>query len=186
MRHLLAMVTVGLAGPALAGPAVTVTLPTAAATRAQDFRLPTVIAPANHRFRLDDPQSMLATGFGNTMVNLFPFAGGSFHFGAGPRLFGRTGRPHLTTPEAQLLLPAFRVPGMRMSRRMTPALMFGFGKPVEEGLSFGIDAGFMKGKMTQGPDRIGRINHARIDGDLRRGRGPEMNQLLRMTALYRF
>lgn len=188
MRQVVGMAAVMMgmaAGPALASPAASVTLPTAAPNGAE-FRLPTVVAPADHRFRLDDPQSRLGTGFGNAVVNLFPFAGGSFHLGAGPRLFGRPGRPHLLTPESQLLLPGFRMPGMRQSRRLTPAFLVGFGKPVEQGLSLGIDAGFMKGKITQGPDRIGRLNRSRIDGALQRGRGPEMNELVRATALYRF
>lgn len=185
MRQVFAMATMLLATPALAAPPATVSLPPAA-PHTTEFRLPTVVAPANHQFRLDDPQSKLGTGFGNAMVNIFPFAGGSFHFGAGPRLFGRTGRAHLTTPASQLLLPGFRMPGMRSSRRMTPAMMVGFGKPLDDGLSFGIDAGFMKGRTVMGPDRVGRLNRSRIDGELRHGRGPEMNQLVRMTALYRF
>ena len=187
MRQVVAIGAIlGLAGPALAAPTSAVSLP-APPTRTTTYRLPTVVAPAKPTFRVDDPRSMLATGFGNALVDLFPVAGGKFHLGVGPRLFGRPGRPHLGTPESQLLLPAFRVPGMRASRRMTPAMMFGFGKPVDDGLSFGVDAGFMKGKITQGPDRVGRLNASRIDGELRRGRsGPAMNQLVRMTALYRF
>ena len=191
MRQAVAIVAIlASAASALASPPATVKLP-APTPRSATFRLPTVVAPANRTLHVDDPQSMLATGFGNALVNLFPFAGGKFHVGAGPRLFGRPGRPHLGTPEQQLLLPAFRVPGMRMGRRMTPAMMFGFGKPVDDGLSFGVDAGIMKGKMTQGPDRVGRLNRTRIDGELQRGGrggagGGRMNQLMRLTALYRF
>ena len=179
--------TMAAAGPALASPVMTVALPGAAPSAASAFRLPVVSVPADPTFRIDDPRSRLATGFGGALVNLFPIAGGSFHLAAGPRLFGRPGRPHLVTPASQLLLPAFRLPGLRPTRRMTPAMLVGFGRPVDAGLSFGVDAGVMKGKMVQGPDRIGRLNAARIDGELTRGRrGPAMNELVRMTALYRF
>ena len=153
-----------------------------------DFRLPTVVAPVDPTFKIDDPRSKLATGYGGSLVNLFPFAGGKFHFSAGPRLFGAAGRPGLVTPEALQYLPAYRVAGLRASRRMAPAMLIGFGKPLLQGLSLGVDAGVIDGKIVQGPDRLGRLNRSRIDAELAgNGHGaPTLNPLARMTALYRF
>ena len=175
-----------MAGPGLAATPATVQMSAAPAHAAAAFRLPTVIVPENPTFRVDDPRSMLRSGYGGAMVDLFPFEGGRFHFSAGPRLFGRGGRIHALTPENQLLLPAFR--GPRYTRRFSPALLVGYGRPVEAGLSLGVDVGMVMGRIAATPDRIGRLNRARADMAIERGGGRRGggNQIARVTALYRF
>ncbi len=187
MRHWAAALTVMIAGPALADPPALVRLPASAPRPASAFRLKPVSNDGNPFFHINDPRSPLRNGYGGSMVDLFPVAGGNFHFSAGPRLFGRAGRPYKIDPESQTLLPAFRASGPKMSRRLAPAMLIGYGRTVDRGLAFGIDAGFIKGKITAVPDRVGRLNRARVGAELSRGR-PEspMNQLVRLTALYRF
>ena len=190
MRRLVAIACgCAVAAPAFAGEPVAVSLPTEQTHRGSEFRLPTVIAPADPTFKLDDPQSKLATGYGGSLINLFPFAGGKFHFSAGPRLFGAPGRPGLLAPESLQYLPAFRGSGMRMSRRMAPAMMIGYGKPLLQGFSLGVDGGVIDGKIVQGPDRVGHFNRSRVDAQLAgggRGAPSAFNPLARLTALYRF
>ncbi len=182
-----ALGVVALGGTAWGAAPVNVQLPSAQPHGANEFRLKPIAAPPNPIFHVDDPRSKLATGFGGAMIDLFPIAGGKLHFSGGPRLFGRAGRPHLLDSEPLRYLPAFRMPGLRASRRMAPAMLVGYGRPVESGLSFGIDAGFVMGKITPMPDRIGRLNRARVATELDRGRpAMPMNQLMRVTALYRF
>ena len=184
MRHWVAALAVIATGSASAEPLVTVR---PVARPATDFRLHSLPDHSNPALRIDDPASKLRSGYGGSIVDLFPFAGGNFHFSAGPRLFGRAGRPRKIDPESLLLLPAFRASGPRMSRRLAPAMLVGYGRTVDRGLAFGIDAGLIKGKITAVPDRVGRLNRSRVSGDLARGRAePPMNQLIRMTALYRF
>ncbi len=178
---------VAMGGPALGAAPTSVQLSPAKPHPAAEFRLKPIAVPANPIFQVDDPRSMLATGYGGAMIDLFPIAGGKLHFSGGPRLFGRAGRPHLLDSEPLRYLPAFRMPGLRASRRMAPAMLVGYGRPVENGLSLGIDAGFVIGKITPMPDRIGRLNASRVAAELDRGQ-PAMpiNQLMRVTALYRF
>lgn len=173
------------AGPALAASPATVSL-RAPVRPSAAFRLPTVAVPEHPTLRVDDPRSMLRTGFGGGVVDLFPFEGGKFHLSAGPRLFGRAGRPRAVTPENLLLLPAFR--GPRYARRFSPALLVGYGRTVDRGLSFGVDAGMIVGRIAAAPDRMGRLNRSRADADLQRdGEGRVRdNEVVRATALYRF
>lgn len=189
MRHWLAALTVAAgaagAGPALADPPVTVRLPDAASPRAAVFRLRPLRAISNPMFRIDDPRSPLRSGFGGSMVDLFPFAGGNFHFSGGPRLFGRAGRRRSVEPENLLLLPSFRG-GPKLSRRLSPAMLVGYGRTVERGLTFGIDAGLVMGRVLQTPDRLGRLNRERADAESRGMRRGRDNEIARMTALYRF
>ena len=178
---------VAMGGSALAAAPTTVQLPAATPHAPAEFRLKAIVAPANPIFQIDDPRSKLATGYGGALIDLFPIAGGKLHFSAGPRLFGRAGRPHLLDSEPLRYLPAFRMPGLRASRRMAPAMLVGYGRPVESGLSLGVDAGVIIGKITPTPDRVGHLNASRVATDLDRGRPEQpMNGLMRVTALYRF
>ena len=174
------------AAPVLAAPPVTVRLPVAAPRAPAELRLFPLADQSNPALRIDDPRSPLRSGFGGAMVDLFPIAGGKFHLSGGPRLFGRAGRRLLVQPESLRLLPAFR--GLRSVRRFSPALLVGYGRTVERGLAFGIDAGLVMGRIVQTPDRLGRLNRARADAGLWRSgsRRERDNELVRMTALYRF
>ena len=189
MRRLVAIAWLcAVSSPAFAGEPAGVPLPLEQAPRHADFRLPTVIAPADPTFKVDDPASKFATGYGGSLINLFPFAGGKFHLSAGPRLFGNPGRPHLLTPESLQYLPGLRPTGMLMRRRLAPAMLIGYGKPLMQGLSFGVDGGVVDGKIVQSPDRVGHFNITRANAELAGGHndGPALNPIARVTALYRF
>lgn len=189
MRHWMAALTVAAgvagAGPARADPPATVRLPDPGSRAAAAFRLRPLVVPSNPTFRIDDPRSSLRSGYGGSMVDLFPFAGGNFHFSGGPRLFGRAGRPRLIEPENLRLLPSFRG-GPKLSRRLSPAMLVGYGHTVERGLTFGVDAGLVMGRVLQTPDRLGRLNRERADAESRGMRRGRDNEIARMTALYRF
>lgn len=181
----LAMMVAGAATAASAGePVATVQLPMQPASAAA-FRLKTVIAPIDPTFRLNDPDSMLKPGFAG-MFDLFAFGGGNFRLSGGSRLFSRVGRFRTTEPESLRYLQPFRAGSLRASRKFRPALLVGYGRTFDQGFSFGIDAGLVKGRIGTSPDRLGHLNRQRlseIGGRTMRG---GMNELVRMTALYRF
>ena len=180
-----AMLVAGLSGAAFADdPIATVRLPVQPAP-ANAFRLKTVTAPANPTFRLNGPDSMLRTGYAG-MFDLFPFQGGNFRLSGGSRLFSRTGRWRSVEPASLQHLQPFRAGSLRASRQFRPALLIGYGRTVDQGLSLGIDAGIVKGKIGATPDRMGRLNRQRLSEIGVRGMRPGMNELIRMTALYRF
>lgn len=185
MRRWMTLVAM-IAAPALAQTPATVRAPAAPPLAPADLRLPLLLAWSNPALRIDDPRSPLRSGYGGSMVDLFPSAGGNFHLSGGARLFGRAGRRRPIQPESLRLLPAFR--GPRLARRFSPALLVGYGRTVERGLALGVDAGMVIGRIVQTPDRLGRLDRARAETGLwretsRRERG---NGLVRMTALYRF
>ncbi|WP_425230492.1 hypothetical protein [Sphingomonas sp.] len=191
-----ALVAAGAASAASAdagAPATTTTLMVAtvhapgAPSSSNFYRLKPVVTPANATFRINDPASMLRSGYGGALVDLFPFAGGKFHISAGPRMFGRPGRWRTIEPETLRLLPAFRPGGPRMSRKFTPSMLVGYGRTVDRGLAFGVDAGFTMGRMgLSSTDRLGRLNRSRLTSLDARERRSGINQLMRVTALYRF
>lgn len=182
---LAAMLTGGFSGVALADePVTTVHLPTLPPA-SQAFRLHVAVAPANPNFRIDGPDSMLHSGYAG-MFDLFPFGGGAFRVSGGPRLWSRTGRFTTEQPESLRYLQPFRAGSLRASRKFRPALLVGYGHTVDQGLSLGVDAGLVKGKITTGPDRLGRLNRSRLEEMGGRALRSGMNPMMRMTALYRF
>lgn len=185
MRHWVAALAVIVAGAAGAEPLVTVRPAAPAVRPAAELRLHSLPDHANPALRIDDPRSRLRSGYGGSMVDLFPFEGGNFHLSGGPRLFGRAGRPRSVEPENLRLLPAFRG-GPRLARRISPALLAGYGRTVERGLALGVDAGMVMGRIMQAPDRSGRLNRGRLDTPAGRARPERDNMVARATALYRF
>ncbi len=185
MRHVTAAWLAMVAAPALAGTPAATRLADVPARNAADLRLPKIVDQSNPALRIDDPRSPLRSGYGGSMVDLFPVAGGKFRFSAGPRLFGRAGRPRATEPESLQLLPTSRL-GPRPARRFTPALLAGYGRTVDQGLALGVDAGMVMGRIVATPDRMGRFNRQRLDRVVGRSRQEHANALARMTALYRF
>lgn len=180
----MAALAVMTAGPAWADPPATVRSPSPPPV-ASDLRLSVLPDRKDPTLRIDDPRSRLRSGYGGSMVDLFPLAGGNLHLSGGPRLFGRAGRRRPTEPENLALLPAFRA-GPKLSRRFSPALLVGYGRPVDRGLSLGVDAGLVMGRIHQGPDRLGRLDRQRLEGAGGRSARDQANPLARMTALYRF
>lgn len=151
-----------------------------------EYRLKPATAPADPTLRIDDPRSMLQTGFGGALTDLFPISGSKFHLSAGGRLFGRAGRPRAAELEPLRPLPPFRAGMLRGGRKFSPTMLVGYGRTVERGLAFGFDAGVVMGKLGATPDRFGHFNRRRLESlDGRGGRRP-MNQIARVTALYRF
>lgn len=185
MRAVALVLAMSVAGAAMAeGPVATVTSATPVAS-ASPYRIKPALAPVDPTFRLGDPQARIQASYGGSMVDLFPFEGGKFHLSAGGRLFGRPGRARNADPESLRYLPAFRA-GPRMGRKFNPAMLVGYGRTVDQGLTFGIDAGMVMGRIGAMPDRFGRLNRRRLDSIDGRGRRTGMNQLARVTALYRF
>lgn len=188
MRSLTLAIAVSAAtmsGAALADmPTTTVQLPAQPATAAA-FRLKTVNVPVNHNFRLGDPESKLQSGYAG-MFDLFPFQGGALRLSGGSRLWSRTGRWRSAEPESLQYLQPFRAGSLRTSRKFRPALLVGYGRTVDQGFSLGFDAGIVKGKIGSTPDRLGRLNRSRLQEIGGRAMRPGMNQVMRMTALYRF
>ena len=182
MRHWVAALAAMMAGPALADPPTTARLN---ARMVADFRLHSLPDHASRELRIDDPASKLRSGYGGSMVDLFPFEGGNFHVSGGPRLFGRTGRPRSVEPQNLQYLPSGRG-GPRLARRFSPALLVGYGRTVERGLALGIDAGLVMGRIMQTPDHFGRANRRRLETVVGSARQGHDNALLRATALYRF
>ena len=165
-------------------PMTTVQLPEQPAS-ARAFRLGTVTTPVNPTFRINGADSRLQSGYAG-MFDLFPFQGGAFRLSGGPRLWSRTGRFLTTPPESLRYLQPFRSGSLRASRKFRPALLVGYGRTVEQGFSLGIDAGIVKGRIGTAPDRLGRLNRSRLEAIGGRAMRPGLNQLVRMTALYRF
>jgi hypothetical protein len=149
------------------------------------FRLPSVVAPLDRSLRFNDPESRLRPGYAG-MVDLFPLQGGAFRVSGGSRLWSRTGRWRWIEPESLRYLQPFRYGSLRASRQFRPALLVGYGRTVDRGLSLGIDAGLVKGKIGTMPDRLGRLNRERLNALGGRAMRPGMNELVRMTGLYRF
>ena len=176
---------IGVAGAAQADtPAASVQLPTLPAP-ANAFRLRTVNVPVSRTFRLGDAESRLQPGYAG-MFDLFPFEGGAFRLSAGGRLFSRTGRWRAVDTEPLTYLQPFRAGSLRASRKFRPALMVGYGRTVDQGFSLGIDAGIVKGRVGNSPDRLGRLNRSRLEEIGGHAMRPGWNQVTRMTALYRF
>ena len=181
----LATVVASASGVATAGePVMSVQLPAPPAS-AGAFRLKTIVAPVDPTFRLNDPGSRLQPGYAG-MFDLFPFQGGNFRISGGSRLWSRAGRFRTTEPESLRYLQSFRAGSLRASRKFRPALLVGYGRTVDRGFSLGIDAGIVKGKIGASPDRLGRLNRERLESLGGRAMRGGMNQLVRMTALYRF
>ena len=180
----IAMTVASVSGAALAEPLVTVQLP-AQPTTASAFRLRTVTVPVDRSFRLNAPDSVLHTGYAG-MFDLFPFEGGAFRISGGPRLFSSTGRWRSVQPESLQYLQPFRYGSLRASRKFRPALLVGYGRTVDQGVSLGVDAGIVNGKIGTTPDRLGRLNRERLDALGGRAMRQGLNELVRMTALYRF
>lgn len=157
----------------------------AASLTTSPYRLKPAVAPVDPKFRLDDPRAIVRSGYGGSMVDLFPFEGGKFHVSGGGKLFGRPGRARNAAPESLRTLPAFHG-GPRTSRRFSPAMLVGYGRTVDQGLTFGVDAGLMMGRIGAMPDRFGRLNRRRLDTVDGKGRRSGLNQIGRVTALYRF
>jgi hypothetical protein len=183
-----AMALMGLGAPALATaaePAPSAVRSPASPSGGAEFRLKPIALPANPALRLNGSRSMLQTGYGGALIDLFPFEGGKFHLSGGGKLFGRAGRPR--SPESEPLRPlqAFRAGSLRPGRR-SPAMLVGYGRTVEQGLALGVDAGLVMGRVGATPDRPGRLNRGRLDAIDGRGRRTPLNQLARVTALYRF
>ena len=185
MRLWMAALAVWGAGTAGAEPLATVHPVAHVARPAAAYRLSSLPDHSSPALRIDDPASRLRSGYGGSMVDLFPFEGGAFHISGGPRLFGRAGRPRAIEPENLRLLPTTRG-GPRLGRRFSPALLIGYGRTVDRGLALGVDAGLVMGQIMQTPDRLGRLNRRRLDAGPGGNRQSRDNALLRATALYRF
>lgn len=149
-----------------------------------DFRVRTIARDEHPELRVGDPRSPLRRGYGGSMIDLFPFAGGKFHLSAGSKLFGRAGRPRASVVESQRLLPGFRGPGR--GRRFSPAMLVGYGGTVDRGMALGVDAGVVMGRITPGGDRLGHLNREQLPSGVWRGRRDRVNEIARVTALYRF
>ena len=183
---MVAAMVAGLTTAAHAGePVATVAVRTISATVANPYRLKPATAPIDPTFRLDDPRAMVRSSYGGSMVDLFPFEGGKFHLSGGGKLFGRPGRARNADPESLRYLPAYRG-GPRTGRKFSPAMLLGYGRTVDHGLTFGVDAGMVMGRIGAMPDRFGRLNRRRLDSVDGRGRRSGMNEIGRVTALYRF
>lgn len=185
MRLWVATLAFLYAGSAGAEPLATVHPVVPVARTTAPYRLAVLPDHSSPALRIDDPASKLRSGYGGSMVDLFPFEGGAFHISGGARLFGRAGRPHAVEPENLRLLPTGRG-GPRLGRRFSPALLIGYGRAVDRGLALGVDAGLVMGQIMQTPDRLGRLNRRRLDATPGSGRQGRDNALLRATALYRF
>lgn len=182
--------TVSAAEPAPVVPVMTSVASVAAATPlrpvASPYRLSIAAAPDLPSMRLDDPQSLLRRGYGGSMVDLYPFEDDNLHVSGGGKLFGRAGLSRLAwgDPESLRHLPSLRAGALR-GRRASPAMLVGYGRTVEQGLAFGVDAGIVMGRVGAAPERYGRLNRQRLD-TLYGSRRSGVNQLARVTALYRF
>ena len=185
MATVLAIALPGMACGAEPAPAIGVGAP-AAPKPSGEFRLKRMTAPTDPQLQVDAPQSIVRTGFGGSMMDLFPIAGEKLHISAGGRLFGRAGRPRASDPESMRYLPAFRGGFGRGGRRFSPAMLVGYGRTVDRGLALGVDAGVVMGKVGATPDRLGRLNRRRLESVDGRGRQTPMNEIARVTALYRF
>lgn len=183
----IAALMVAMPGVACADDGAPITVAPPAITPAGLFRLKPIAAPVDPKLRVNDPASMLRSGYGGALVDVFPFEGGKFHLSGGGRLFGRAGRPRgAGDPESMRYLPAQRGGALRVGRKFSPTMLVGYGRTVERGLAIGVDAGVTMGRMGATPDRFARLNRRRLDSIDGRGHRPGLNQLARVTALYRF
>lgn len=146
-------------------------------------------APADHRLHatptgeraaiVDAPGSRLRTGFGGAMVALYPFGNSGIHVSAGGRLSSRGFRSRFGELDTARLLAGARGGG-RTSRRPNPAALVGIDHAFGHGLAIGIDGGATLGRLDSAPGRIARFHMGRGGGEGR------LNQIARVTALYRF
>ena len=144
-----------------------------------DFRLhASAAATAKPAPLVDAPGGQLRTGFGNSQVELYPFANSGFHLSAGGRLYGRTGRPRTDNEQARLLAGP-RGPGLRSGRRSSPAALVGIAREVGDGLAVGVDGGAALGRIDNAPGRL-RLTGRESGGDGR------VNEVGRVTMRYRF
>ena len=184
MRRWAATVTMlGAMLPGVATAADPASQPSAPPRIPAEFRVPTITRDAHPELRIDDPRSPLRRGFGGSMIDL-AIGGSNFHLSAGGKLFGRAGRPRASVVESQRLLPAYR--GAGRSRRFSPAMLIGYGGVVQPGLALGVDAGVVMGRITPGADRLSYLNREQLPTGAWRGRRDRINQIGRVTALYRF
>ena len=181
-----AVMVTGVPAIAIAGASGPVVRASRAPAPPSDFRLKPVTVPVDPTLRVDDPRSMLRTGFGGAMVDLFPFEGGKFHVSGGGRLFNRPGQGRVVEGEQLRPLQPFRNGMLRGGRRFSPAMLVGYGHIVDRGLALGIDAGAVMGRLGATPDRFGRLNRRRLESLDGRGRRTSLNEIARVTALYRF
>ena len=143
------------------------------------FRSPSKPAPV-----VDGPDGRLRTGFGGSLVGMYPVAGSGIHLSAGGRLFGRAGRPSGLDPEGEHLLAVPRGSGVSTSRggrrRPSPAMLVGVDHPVGNGLTLGVDGDAALGGMYRSAGRLGRPQ-------FRDGASPgRVNQMGRVTMSLRF
>jgi hypothetical protein len=127
--------------------------------------------------RVDDPRSRLRSGFGGTLVDLYPEGEEGFHLSAGGRLSRRGTAVPAAAPDHVRALPATtRGPAWR--NRFAPALLAGYDRTVADGVSVGVDAGMVAGRTTPDASRL------RLDRRFRDNAGA--NGVARVTMGYRF
>ena len=126
--------------------------------------------------------SSLRKGFGGSMIDYFPLGNDGFHISAGTRMTSRNAYINSSQDErlSQLLFSSSRF-GRRFSGRATPAMTVGWSKEVEKGLTFGLEAGAMKGHLDRGYYGAMHPMRYRLGGG-----GRPTNELARMTVAFRF
>ncbi len=127
---------------------------------------------------VNNEASRLRKGFGGSMIDYFPFGSDGFHLSSGGRMMSR-----LSSPFHDQLLYAPRGGGIRSSRRLTPAMMMGYSRQLQHGLTMGVEGGIVMGHLDNNyysvirPARSNRLNEG--------GRSNE-NPVARMTVAYSF
>lgn len=144
-----------------------------------DLRLRVLtVQSADPAVDVNNETSRLRKGFGGSMIDYFPFGGDGFHLSGGGRMISR---PASLFRDPLLYAP--RGGGFRSSRRLTPAVMMGYSRQVDRGLTMGVEAGMMMGHLDSSyysivrPSRLGRLSS---------GDGGATNQVARMTMAFRF
>ena len=149
-----------------------------------DYRLHAAPAPSKPAPVVDGPDGRLRTGFGGSLVGMYPVAGSGVHLSAGGRLFGRAGGSGGLEPEGERLLAIPRGSGVGTGRggrrRPSPAMLVGVDRPVADGLTLGVDGGAALGGMYRSAGRLGG-SHVR-DG----ASSGRVNQMGRVTMSLRF
>lgn len=151
-----------------------------------DYRLHAALPATPRTPVVDGPEGRLRTGFGGSMVGLYPLRNSGFHLSAGGRLFGRPGAPRTGEPETDRLLAMPRGTGLGGRggrRRPSPAMLVGVDRTVGQGLALGIDGGAALGRLYSSPGRLGRLLSGHRGGGGAPGR---LNEIGRVTMLYRF
>ncbi|WP_174297296.1 hypothetical protein [Sphingomonas bacterium] len=164
----------------------------ASAPAEPDYRLHALIdARPTPQLAADDQINSLRRGFGGTMVDYFPLGGDGFHISGGSRFYSRgPGRAAsidsrgLVDMRYVTLLYAPRTILARASRRMTPALTFGYTKLVQGGISLGVEGGAMLGRFDTLAGSLARPPRLRGAG-VSDGAG-QLSQVARLTFGYHF